>query len=387
MVRYTTHFSVTLVFVVCLASAPATASEESDTVLDPAPFATARASAMGGALSTIANDLDALYYNPAGLGGLSFDKSERKTPFIRSLVFPYSAVTLNDTANTVRKEFDAKGAQSDANMGSAIMDANSGRRQYLRATFMPIGLLQGRTAIVPTIDHQIAAVPDADSPGEVKLRYRTFSGVMVGTSVADYASRISIGISQSIGTIQETYGNFQYVDAVDVNARKEIYSANKKTYKAAATNLGMTVRPQKKLSPSFSLVARNMGNTKNRSSNSAYESLIFEEDLTAGASISPKYKKLHFNAIVEASHLTQKHIAAAKKLHAGFEVLLAGDTGKAPLGLRVGGTEAGVSYGAHVNLGLIGVEAESHATNIGLGGKRVIERRHSLVVFIDVGSF
>jgi hypothetical protein len=338
MVRFTTHFSVSLVFVVCLASAPATASEESNTVLDSAPFATARASAMGGALSTIANDLDALYYNPAGLGGLGFDKSERKTPFIRSLVFPYSAVSLNDTANTVRKEFDAKGAQSDANVGSAILDANSGKRQYLRATFMPIGLLQGRTAIVPTIDHQIAAVPDTDSPGEVKLRYRTFSGVMVGTSVADYASRISIGISQSIGTIQETYGNFQYVDAVDVNARKEIYSANRKTYKAAATNLGMTVRPQKKLSPSFSLVARNMGNTKNRSSNSAYESLIFEEDLTAGASISPKYKKLHFNAIVEASHLTQKHIAAAKKLHAGFEVLLAGDTGKAPLGLRVGGT-------------------------------------------------
>ena len=115
--------------------------------------------------------------------------------------------------------------------------------------------------------------------------------------------------------------------------------------------------------------------------------MIFDEDLTAGASISPKYKKVRLNAIVEASHLTQKHIAASKKLRAGLEVLVAGDTSKAPLGLRVGGTEAGISYGAHVNLGLIGIEAESHATNIGLSGKRVIERRNSLVVFIDVGSF
>lgn len=386
MVKFPNFFIVIFLTAACL-SAATYATEDSDTVLDPAPFATSRANAMGGALSTIANDLDAIYYNPAGLGGLGFDKSELKTPFIKSLVFPYSAVTLNDTANTVRKEFNAKGAQSDANAGSAILDANSGQRQYLRATFMPIGLLQGRTAILPTIDHQIAAVPVADSPGEVKLRYRTFSGVLLGTSVADYASRISIGISQSIGTIQETYGNFQYVDAVDVNARKEIYSANRKTYKAAATNIGMIIRPQRKLSPSFSVVARNMGNTKNRSSNSAYDPLIFEEDLTAGASISPKYKKLHFNAIIEASHLTQKQIPAVKKIHAGLEMLVGGDTGKAPLGLRVGGTEAGVSYGAHVNLGLIGVEAESHATNIGLGGNRVIERRNSLVIFIDVGSF
>jgi hypothetical protein len=387
MIGFVRNLTMTLFFAAALAPVLVAANEESDTVLDPAPFATARANAMGGALSTIANDLDALYYNPAGIGGMGFDKAELKTPFIKSLVFPYAAVTLNDTANTVRKEFNAKGAQSDANAGSAIMDANSGQRQYLRATFMPIGLLQGRAAIVPTQDHQIAAVPVPDSPGEVKLRYRTFSGIMVGTSVADYASRISIGISQSIGTIQETYGNFQYVDAVDVNARKEIYSANRKTYKAAGTNIGMVIRPQKKFSPSFSLVARNMGNTKNRPSNSAYDPLIFDEDLTAGASISPKYKMIRLNAIVEASHLTQKHIAAAKKLHAGLEVLVAGDTSKAPLGLRVGGTEAGISYGAHVNLGLIGIEAESHATNIGLSGKRVIERRNSLVVFIDVGSF
>lgn len=368
-------------------SVPAGAAEDSDTALDPAPFTTARANAMGGALSTIANDLDALYYNPAGLGGLGFDTSEPKTPFVRSLVFPYAATTINDTANTVRKEFSAKGGQSDANAGSAIMDANSGRRQFLRATFIPLGLFQGRTAIVPTLDHQIVAIPIPDSPGYVKLRYRTFSGVMVGTSLAGFGNRIALGVSQSIGTIQETYGDFRYVDAVDVDARKEIYAANRKTYKARTTNVGVIVRPQKKLSPSFSIVARNMGNTKNPSSNPAYGPLILEEDLTVGASISPKYKKLHLNAILEASHLTQKRIPAIKKLHAGLELLMGADTSKAPLGLRIGGTEAGISYGAHINLGLIGIEATSFATNIGLGGQRVIERRKSLALFIDVGSF
>jgi len=363
------------------------ASDDQDTVLDPAPFATARANAMGGALSTLADDLDAIYYNPAGLGALSFDKAESKDPLARSILFPYSAVTLNDTANTIRKEFNAKGAQSDANTGAAILDANSGKRQYLRATIMPLGLLIGRTVVAPTIDHQIAAVPVSDSPGYVKLRYRTFSGTMVGTSVTDYGNRLAIGFSQTIGTIQETYGTFQYVDTVDSKERSDIYAENRKTYKAAATNIGLTIRPHKKLNPTFALVARNIGNTKNRSTNKTDEPLLFEEDLTAGASISPKFKNMRLNAIFEASHLTQKHTTAIKKLHAGVELLFGGDTSKAPGGLRLGGSEAGISYGAHLNLGLIGLEAESHAVNIGLDNNRVIERRSSLIFFIDVGSF
>jgi hypothetical protein len=381
------RFSILAIGVVLLSPPHSLASGEQDTVLDPAPFSTARANAMGGALSTIADDLDAIYYNPAGIGGLGFDKTKSKAPLTRSLVFPYSAVTLNDTANTVRKEFNAKSAQSDANAGAAILDANSGKRQFIRATVMPVGILVGRTVVAQTIDHQIAAVPVADSPGAVKLRYRTFSGLLVGTSVSDYASRVAWGVSQSIGTIQETYGTFQYVDAVDVNARKEIFSENRRTYKAGSTNIGMTIRPQKKLAPTFAVVARNMGNSKNRSTNDAYDDLIFDEDLTVGASISPKYKKLRINAALEASHLTQKHIPAIKKFRAGLEVLVGSDNSKAPFGFRLGGTEAGVSYGTHINLGLIGLEAESHATNIGFGGDRVIERRNSVVLFVDVGSF
>jgi hypothetical protein len=363
------------------------AAVESDTVLDNAPFATARANAMGGALTTLADDLDALYYNPAGIGGLRFGQAESKTSLTRSLLFPYAAVTLNDTANTIRKEFNAKGAQSDANAGSAIMDANSGKRQYMRATYLPVGILMGRTAIAPVFDHQLAAVPVLDQPGDVKLRYRTFTGTMIGTSVSDYGHRLTIGLSQSIGTIQETYGTFQYTDAVDVNVRKEIFSENRKTYTAGSTNVGIILRPHKKFSPSFAIVARNMGNTKNRANNVTYEPLYFDEDLTAGASISPKYKNLRMNAIFEVGHLTQKHIPAIKKIRGGLELLVGADHSKSPFGLRLGGTDAGLSYGAHVNLGLIGLEAESHATNIGLGNERVVERRTSLVFFVDVGSF
>ena len=366
----------------------AATAEESDTILDDAPFTTARANALGGALSTIAEDLDAIYYNPAGIGGLGFDSSPRKSPFTSTFVFPYAGVSMNQTADTIRKEFSAKGAQSDANAGAAIMDANAGKRQYLRATLMPMGFISGRIAFAPTIDHQIAAVPVPDNPGKVHMRYRTFSGTIIGSSVADYANRISLGVSQTIGTIQETDGAFDYLDFADVEKRKTVLGENRKTYTASTTNVGLTIRLPKKIAPTFAIVARNMGNTKNRATNPADEPLYFNEDLTAGASISPKLGKFgRLNVLVEASHLTQIHVPAIKKLHGGVELLVGGDTGHAPVGIRVGGNEAGISYGMHLNLELIGIEAESHAVNIGVNNNRVIERRTSFISYINIASF
>jgi len=361
---------------------------DSSTVLDPEPFTTTRANGLGGALSTIADDLDALYYNPAGIGGLGYSNRSPKAPFVRGLYFPYAGGSINANAQSTQKQFNAKGAQNDASAGSAVMDANAGKRQYARASFIPMGLLLGRTAIVPIIDHQIAAVPAVNSPGDVKMRYRTFSGMMLGTSVADNSNRFALGVSQAMGTIQETSGTFKYVDMVDVDKRKAILAQNRATYAAKSTNVGMTIRVPKSVTPTFSVVARNMGNTKNTSSETATEPLVYHEDLTAGFSISPELGKFaRVNMLIEGGYLTQKSMAAKKKIRGGVELLLGGDTGHSVLGVRVGGNDAGASYGAHLNLGLIGLEAESHAVDIGVDNERLIERRGSAIIFINVASF
>jgi hypothetical protein len=72
---------------------------------------------------------------------------------------------------------------------------------------------------------------------------------------------------------------------------------------------------------------------------------------------------------------------------AGVELLVGGDNGLAPVGIRLGGNEAGISYGMHLNLALIGIEAESHAVNIGINNSRVIERRTSFISYINIASF
>jgi hypothetical protein len=90
---------------------------------------------------------------------------------------------------------------------------------------------------------------------------------------------------------------------------------------------------------------------------------------------------------LESGYLTQKHMAARKKVRGGMELLLGGHNGKSLFGVRAGGNDAGWSAGLHVNLGLIGVEVESHAIDIGLNNDRIIERRGSGVVYIDLASF
>ena len=365
-----------------------TTTVDSETVLDPSPFSTCRAAGMGGALSTIADDLDAVYYNPAGIGGVGFESQSQKVPPIRGILFPYASVSLNENAKAVDSKFKAAGAQSDASAGAAVMDANTGKRQYARASFIPMGFLIGRTAVVPVIDHQIAAVPVAGAPGQIKMRYRTISGVMLGSSIADHGNRFSLGFSTLMGTIEETAGTFAYTDMVDVEKRKEILKANRKTYESSSSTVGMLFRIPKSITPTLSVVARNVGNSKNLAKDKSQKPLVYDEDLTAGCSISPDVGKIgRFNMIVESGMLTQKHMAGKKKMRGGMELLLGGETGKSLLGLRLGGNNAGGSAGIHLNIGLLGFEAEVHAVDVGVDNDRLIERRASGIVYINVASF
>ena len=369
------------------ATAPST-SAATQTVLDATPWTSTRANAMGGALSTLADDLDALYYNPAMIGGLGFDGQSGKKPAWNGLYFPYAGVSINENGSKTRTEFNAKGAQNDAAAGAAILDANAGKRQYARATFVPIGLLLGRAAIVPMIDHQIAAVPSTETPGEVLMRYRTVTGAVMGASIADQQNRFSLGLSQTMGTIEETYGSFQYIDIAEANDRKTVMAKNRKTYAAKSVHAGLTMRIPKAMVPTFSIVARDIGNTRNSASDSAQEPLVYDEDITTGVSISPLLSRnARMNIILETGYLTQKHLAAKKKGRVGFEIMLFGTNADAPLGLRAGANEAGLCYGANINLGLLGASYESHATDIGANNERVIERRQSYSAYINVASF
>lgn len=365
-----------------------TITPTAQTTLDPAPWVSPRASGMGGALSTSADNLDAMYYNPAGIGGQIYGGKADKEPFVRQVVFPRVGLSMNDNASELNNEFTAAGAKTNATTGAAVIKDHQGERQYGRMSVSPVGLFLGRLGVVPVIDHQIAAIPQNTDDSDVELRYRSFSGALIGTSVTDPKGYLSLGASTQVGTISETYGTLPYKDLVDVTARNAFIAANEKTYQATGMNAGMVLRVPNKWSPSLAVVARDVGNTKNTAQKGTTDPLVVQEDLTAGFGVSPLLGKWgQLNLTVESGYLTDKHTAANKKLRSGVELLLGGKNSRALFGLRAGGTSAGASYGAHLNIGLIGIEASSHAVDIGIENERVIERRNSASAYVDVASF
>ena len=104
------------------AAAPAPAAKVKS-LLDDQPVMSARGAGMGGALSTVADDIDAAFANPAGIGGLDWGKKD--PPFVRKLFFPWFGVSANQSSQALAKEVRATGATKDSTIGKAVLDANA----------------------------------------------------------------------------------------------------------------------------------------------------------------------------------------------------------------------------------------------------------------------
>ena len=366
-----------------------TVTPTAKTMLDPAPWVSPRASGMAGALSTTAENMDAMYYNPAGIGGQSYGGKADKEPFVRQVIFPRVGLSLNSNATSLNSEFSSSGAKTNAETGAAQIKDHEGERQYARAAFTPVGLFLGRLGVVPVIDQQIAAIPQNTDNSDIEFRYRSFSGALIGSSVTDSKGIVSVGVSTQVGTISETYGTIPYTDMVDATKRNAFMKDNEKVYQAKAVNAGLIMRAPNKWSPSVAIVARDVGSTKNLPQKGTTDPLVTQEDLTTGFGVSPQIGKWgRLNLALESGYLTDVHMATSKKIRFGAEILFGhSQDSKALLGLRAGATSAGASFGGHINLGLIGFEVSSYAVDIGVENERVIERRNAASAYVDVASF
>lgn len=360
------------------------------TTLDPAPWVSPRASGMAGALSLNADNMDAMYFNPAGIGGQTYGgKADTKEGFVRQVIFPRVGLALNSNASSLNSEFTSAGAKTNAQAGAELIKDHQGERQYARASFSPVALFLGRVGVVPVIDQQIAAIPQNTDNSDVEFHYRSFSGVLLGSSVTDSKGIVSVGVSTQLGTISDTSGTIPYTEMVDVTARNEFLKDNEKVYQAKAVNAGVIMRLPNKWSPSLSVAIRDVGSTKNPATKGATEPLVTQEDLTTGFGFSPQLGKWgRLNLTLESGYLTDVHMATGKKVRGAAELLLGqSNDSKALFGIRAGGNSAGASMGAHLNLGLIGFEVSNYAVDIGLENDRVIERRTSGSAYVDVASF
>jgi hypothetical protein len=379
-------------------TAPAeTPSSEYNTVIDEAPFATSRAAGMAGAISPVADDLDAAVHNPAGIGGLRWGK--QKVPFARKVYFPYVSGGANPDSDeltselgTMAKERPSTGVDeaaeedSETEVDHAIEKAAAGKRQYVRASILPTGLVLGRAMIVPFTDQQIAAVSHGPDTGLIDMRIRSLSGIGAGLSATDPQERFAIGYFGYTGTRRETAGTFTFDEFTDAEQRSAAISDKSTTYTGMSNNVGMNFRLGQKATPTLAVVLKNAGDTTWAADEG--EDLVVEQDLTVGFGLSPQLGKSgFFNFVLEAYRLMDEEVSFQKKYRVGMELTLGGFGSHAIFGLRTGYSDEGAAGGLTLNLGLIGVEAAMHGVDIGAGNERVIEQRYLGTVFVNVAEF
>ena len=376
-----------------VATETSTATTDEDTVLDEAPFISSRAAGLGGALSTLADDIDAVYYNPAGIGGLHWEKA--KPPFLRKVYFPLVGAGANANTQNLIRDFRNEDGTRDTTVGRAIVNAHEGDRQYARVS-AAFGTVFGRMIVAPFIDHQIAAVsygPDAAGQESdlIKMRYRTMTGAMAGGSICDPSGTVYLGWSSVYASRKESMGDFSYLDMLTSSTRNSAINALSTTYTGVANNAGMLWRISEKGRPSLGVSLRNFGDTKYKSSSSDQEDLTIKQDMAVGFSLSPNINKWGtLNFIVEEDHVGDNNITLQKKHHIGLELLAYGPRtmgSYAMLGARTGYSNAGISFGLTLNVGLINLEAGSFAEDLGIDNKRVPERRTIYTVGINVAQF
>ena len=370
------------------AATDATATEEAESdsevgsVIEEESFVSPRTHAMGGAVITVADDLDAAFTNPAGIGGLGWGKKD--PPYTRKLYFPWLGVGANKNSAGLYREVRNSEEGSKGAMTKAIVDAHGGERQYARSN-MILGLVFGRTMVVPFADLQLAATSQGEGSDTIDMKYRSMTGVGYGFSAQDGEGRLSLGYFGYSATRSETSGEFSYLTVIDAEERKAALADNSADYTGIGHNAGIIWRMSKTGKPSLGIAMKNIGDTTFAGKG---DDLVIKQDLAAGFSVSPQVGKSgSLNMVIQADRLMDDEVSFTKKYRVGLELNLDGTGTYATFALRGGFNDAGPSGGLQLNLGLIAVEATVFNVDIGAGNEKVVEQRYMSTIMVNVAEF
>ncbi len=360
------------------------------TVLDENSFPSARAAALGGSITSLADDFDAAGQNPAGIGGFGFGKNS-KIPFHRKAYFPHISLGANANTYSLHRSASAGDAANDPALAKSLIGAAEGKRQFFR-NHISLGVVAGRFILLPYFDQQLAAVGDADENGNVSsisMRYRTRSGYAFGGSFTDPAGLLSIGFLSNNITQTDVEGAANYDQIIEKSQRNAFIDGNSAKYSATDNSAGLMWRISEKFSPTLGIALHHVSGTRFKAITSNEESYTLDQDMTIGFSITPKNAGVvRVSLCLEADRLLQDKVTVAKKLHSGVELRFGGMPGSyAGAALRLGYESAGPSMGLFVNGGLLNVEISSRAVDIGTGNDRLIERRLNGTAYVNVAEF
>lgn len=320
----------------------------------------ARPLGMGGSFVSIADDENAIFLNPAGIGK---EDGEKPATSLRGAQFPNLTLGFNSGTQKLYSAYRNGGSDRNAQMEEALLAAKDAQLSYARVSLFPyftVGRIQ--LGLINDFEGE-SYLSKSDDERTLSVRARSQTGGVIGFSMP-YVDRadISLGVAVRYLLRSSWEEDIEVNEDVAKRSAKEMIKRRNKT-SGYAIDTGLLYEIPNKWNPVFGLSVKNVGDASFAPSDEDSHGEIEKMNITTGMSVQPPLAAKNLSTIVsiEGERLNQKGLGFADILKVGAELRLGAKDSTAPFSFRVGHNMKGVSYGLSADLLFFQVEFASYA--------------------------
>ncbi len=339
-----------------------------------------RPEAMGGAFTAVADDHNALYYNPAGLAQQSFSMEllNVKVGFNKDL---YSnAQTIKTQVESMSSSNDSSASKSGDQVRTItkLIDSVKGKNNWLQFGLNP-NLVVAGVGFAVNFNNELNLTLKDPSPDLLKLIYENDVDVRLGYGRGFLNNRLSAGAALAFRHRAEINGTLglQYLDAALGGQDKLQKKLTDLIHIGQGIGLdsGLLFKAEEKFNTTFGLCIQNIGDLHFKKSTFVTQIVTdvpqpLEQSINFGMSVKPQWGKMYVLGSAEFKDMNIPGPASRKLglgAEAGFSNLI-----RAQMGL----SEGYFTGGFEARLWIINARYATYVSERGASAGQMPERRH-----------
>lgn len=323
----------------------------------------ARALGMGNAFSSLVDDEESLFYNPAGIaknGGVFWTVADPRAGITDITKLQDQLEAFDDLQTTT-------GFQTALNSlyGEPIL-ANGGGKT---AVIMPF------FSAAYYVDYDVGLLVDNPASPTLTLNYTKDTGIALGTGFS-LGPFLQMGFAakriEREGT-RDDYGPSVIADIVGGSSTPDVIFDNLENKGVGyALDMGMNLTIPLPVQPTLSFVWKNIGNTSFTADAGEPSPPSEKQEWVLGGSLMVDAFLVHIVPSLEFKHINDEETQLGKKVHLGVEL------GIPFVDLRAGLHQGYLSYGVGLDIGPMRIDAASYGVEVG-GYPGQLEARQYMV--------
>ncbi len=364
------------------ASLPSHAQAESRMMPVHETYQSTRSVGMAEASAAVADDENAIFSNPAGIG-----QEDNPKLILRGFAVPNIGLGTNRTTYRLLDNFGKTqntGFTSVENLlnptEDSILFCRGSTFPYITISRFQLGLLIDATA--EGYQNIGATTPGAPWDRYLQVWQRSQAGGVAGFSVPWKDTGASVGLTTRY-MFRSSY--FEEIIITGDNIQRNEKPLNKT--RGFAWDLGFQFAPKKSLLPSMSFALRDVGNTRYYGIKDTDSAEIEKANLMMGLLWKTTISRSAGTTLLftsEAHHINDNRVKTIDRFRLGSELRLGERVTPTPFSLRLGHNLSGFAYGASIDLLLLKAEFGSFVMPLDTAAGRKLDRRNFARLTVDL---